>query len=86
MIGSDGLWEVVRPYDIIRMVRPYFNKGDIEGACQVLMRKAIQNWSKKIEERDDITIIVVFIGTPNNCLVKNKNNFLNKIDEIENDD
>lgn len=86
VIGSDGLWEVVRPYDIIRMVRPYFNKGDIEGACQVLMRKAIQNWSKKIEERDDITIIVVFIGTPNNCLVKNKNKFLNKIDEIENDD
>ena len=86
VVGSDGLWEVIRPYDIIRMVRPYFNKGDIEGACQVLMRKAIQNWNKTIEERDDITIIVVFIGTPNNCLVKNKLNFLNKIDEIENDD
>ena len=86
VVGSDGLWEVVRPYDIIRIVRPYFNKGDIEGACQVLMRKTIQNWSKKIEERDDITIIVIFIGTPNNYLVKNKNNFLNKIDEIENDD
>ena len=86
VVGSDGLWEVLRPYDIIRMVRPYFNKGDIEGACQVLMRKAIQNWSKTMEERDDITIIVVFIGTPNNYLVKNKNNFLNKIDEIENDD
>jgi serine/threonine protein phosphatase PrpC len=86
VVGSDGLWEEVRPYDIIRMVRPYFKKGDIEGACQVLMRKAIQNWNKKNEERDDITIIVVFIGTPNNYLVKNKNNFLNKIDEIENDD
>ena len=86
VIGSDGLWEVIRPYDISRMVRPYFNKGDIEGACQVLMRKAIQNWNKKKEERDDITIIVVFIGTPNNCLVKNKNNILKKIDEIENDD
>ena len=83
--GSDGLWDVVKPYDIIRMIRPYFNKGDIEGACQILMKKAMQQWIKNNEERDDITIIVIFIGAPNNCLVNEKNNVLNKIEETEDD-
>ena len=85
VIGSDGLWDVVKPYDIIRLVRPFFNKGDIEGACQTLMKKAVQNWQKNKEERDDITIIVVFIGTPNNFLTNEKKIFLNKIDEMDDD-
>ena len=83
VIGSDGLWDVVKPYDVIRLVRPFFNKGDIEGACQILMKKAVQLWQKNREERDDITIIVVFIGTPNNFLTNDKKNFLNKIDEMD---
>ena len=86
VIGSDGLWDVIKPYDIIRMIRPFFTKGDIEGACQVLMKKAVAQWDKNVEERDDITIIVVFIGTPNNYIIKEKHNFLDKIEEIENDD
>ena len=36
VIGSDGLWDVVRPYDVIRIVRPFFNSGNIKGACQAL--------------------------------------------------
>ena len=86
VIGSDGLWDVIKPYDIIRIVRPYFNKGDIEGACQVLMKKSVYQWEKNNEERDDITIIVVFFGTTGTCLINEKINFLNKIDEIDNDD
>ena len=85
VIGSDGLWDVVKPYDVIRLVRPFFNKGDIEGAGQILMKKAVQIWQKNKEERDDITIIVVFIGTPNNFLTNDKKNFLNKIDEMDDD-
>ena len=85
VIGSDGLWDVVKPYDVIRLVRPFFNKGDIEGAGQILMKKAVQIWQKNKEERDDITIFVVFIGTPNNFLTNDKKNFLNKIDEMDDD-
>ena len=85
VIGSDGLWDVVKPYDVIRLIRPFFNKGDIEGACQTLMKKSVQQWQKNKEERDDITIIVVFIGTPNNCLTNEKKNYLNKIDEMDDD-
>ena len=87
ILGSDGLWDAVKPYDVIRIVRPFFNKGDIDGANQALMKKAKQQWDKDKEERDDITIIVVFIGTPNNCFTSNNNKHhsLKKIDEIEND-
>ena len=84
VIGSDGLWDVIKPYDIIRMARPFFNKGDIEGVSNILMKKAVNQWKKNNEERDDITIIVVFIGTPNN-LINEKKNFLNKIEESEKD-
>ena len=86
ILGSDGLWDVVKPYDVIRIVRPYFNKGDTEGACQALMKKAKFQWVKDKEERDDITIIVIFIGTPNNCLISEKHHSLKQIDEIDNDD
>ena len=86
VIGSDGLWDVVKPYDVIRIVRPFFNNGNIEGACQALMKRASQQWKKNNEERDDITIIVVFIGTPNNYLIEGKNKKLNKIEEIEDDE
>ena len=72
VIGSDGLWDVIKPYDIIRMVRPYFNRGDIEGACQIIMKKAVKFWEKRNEERDDITIIIVFKKTPNNNIIKEK--------------
>ena len=85
VLGSDGLWDVVKPYDVIRIVRPFYNKGDIEGACQTLMKKANQQWYKDNEERDDITFIVIFIGTPNNCVVNEKHHSLKQIDEIDND-
>ena len=85
VLGSDGLWDALKPYDVNRMVRPFFNKGDIDGACQTLMKKAKQKWDKDEEERDDITIIVIFIGIPNNCILYDKQNSLKKIDEIDND-
>ena len=85
VLGSDGLWDVVKPYDVIRIVRPFFNKGDIEGACQTLMKRAKQQWDKGEDERDDITFIVIFIGTPNNCLINDKRHSLKKIEEIDND-
>ena len=77
VLGSDGLWDVIKPYDVSRTVRPYFNRGDIEGASKILMKKAEQLWKKNNEERDDITIIVIFIGKPNTILQKEKNIALN---------
>ena len=49
------------------------------------MKKAKQKWDKDKEERDDITIIVIFIGMSNNFILYDKQNSLKKIDEIDND-
>ena len=65
VLGSDGLWDMIKPYDIQRIVNPYFNKGDPEGACNALLKRANKMWEKDESERDDITIIVIFIGIPN---------------------
>ena len=81
VMGSDGLWDVIKPYDVSRMVRPYFNKRDTDGACKALLKKAEQLYKKNNEERDDITIIVIFVGKPNIPLVKDSNKYLNKIQE-----
>ena len=81
IMGSDGLWDVIKPYDVNRIVRPYFNKGDIDGACKILLKKAEAVWKKNNEERDDITIIIIFIGKPNIYLKKEKNELINEIEE-----
>ena len=65
VLGSDGLWDAIKPYDVRRIVNPYFLKDDTIGACNALLKIACKNWDKEGYERDDITIIVVFIGTPN---------------------
>ena len=85
VMASDGLWDVVRPYDVSRMVRTYFNKRDIDGACNALLKRAEQMWKKNNEERDDITILVIFIGKPNICIKKDRN-ILKKISENVNDE
>ena len=65
VLGSDGLWDVVKPYDVRRIVNPFFYRNDPKGACQALEKQASKNWEKNGYDRDDITIIVVFIGTTN---------------------
>ena len=65
ILGSDGLWDMIKPYDANRIVNPYFNRGDPDGACKALLKKATKNWEKDGSDRDDITIIVIFFGLPN---------------------
>ena len=69
VIGSDGFWDVMLPYDVSRIASPYFVRGDCEGACKMLMKRAMKYWSKGDDDRDDITIIVVFIGKPNQKMI-----------------
>ena len=66
VMGSDGLWDMIKPYDVSRIVNSFFNKGDPKGACKALLKRATKNWGKDGYDRDDITIILIFIGIPNN--------------------
>ena len=60
--GSDGLFEFMKNEDIMDIINPYFLVGDVEGACKELGKRAIEEWDKLTEERDDITFIILFIG------------------------
>ena len=60
VIASDGFWDVLLPYDVSRIVSAYFIRQDCDGACKALMNRAMKLWKKIDDERDDITIIVIF--------------------------
>lgn len=63
LIASDGIWEFMSNMDIIRIVKSYREKGDLEGACDRLMEESLIRWN--IEEEggiDDITFILVFLN------------------------
>ena len=61
ILGSDGFWDVVCYSEIINIVKPYLNSGNPEKVAKILVEKAKKAWSM-ISERDDITVIVIFIS------------------------
>ena len=61
ILGSNSFWEVMEFSEIIKIIKPYLNSGNPEKAAKILVEKAKQAWSN-INERDDITVIVVFIS------------------------
>lgn len=46
---------------MIEMIRPYYNTGNAEAACELLVKEAVNRWSKE-NIIDDITVIVVFLN------------------------
>lgn len=64
IIASDGVWEFIKNTEAVEMIIPYWNKKDIEGACDRLVNEARKRW--EINEKwliDDITCLVVFLNT-----------------------
>ncbi len=45
IIGSDGLWEFIDNKEIIRLLAPFYNAGDLEGACDFLLNEALSRWN-----------------------------------------
>ena len=61
ILGSDGFWDAIEFSEIIKIVKPYLKSGNPEIASKLLVEKAKKSWSK-ISERDDISVIVIFIS------------------------
>ena len=61
ILGSDGFWDVLELSEIINIVKPYLNSENPEKVAKILVEKAKKAWTK-ISERDDITVIVIFIS------------------------
>ena len=60
-MGSDGLWDVIKPYDVRRIVTPFFIRKDPKGACQTIIEIAEELWFNKYSYSDDSTICVIFL-------------------------
>ena len=60
IIASDGVWEFLSNDDVMGIVMPFYEKGDAEGACRALIKKATEWWNQEDIVVDDITAIAVF--------------------------
>lgn len=63
VLCSDGIWEFITNEEVMKIVNPFFLKGEPEEACKELIKKANTLWSKE-NSRDDITVVIAFIGHP----------------------
>lgn len=65
VIGSDGIFEFLPNEDVVRIVVPFYKTGDIQGACDQLVKEAKQTWLQEEEVIDDITCVIVFLNSHN---------------------
>ena len=62
VIASDGLWDRIPNDEITRMMIPFYEKRDPEGAAHRLMQESAERWQREQGMIDDITITVVFLS------------------------
>ena len=75
VLAYDGVWDYLSGDDIIDIVTPFFLRGDPGNAAKEIVSEATKMWEKDGIERDDITVIVSFIGEPNKGKVVKKETF-----------
>jgi serine/threonine protein phosphatase PrpC len=64
VIGSDGIFEFLPNEDVVRIVVPYWKEGDMQGACDALVKEAKSTWLQEEDVIDDITCVVIFLNSP----------------------
>lgn len=69
IVASDGVWEFLESEEVVEIIGFYREKGDIEGACDHLMRESLERWRIEEDENiDDITFVLVFFENSDECL------------------
>lgn len=61
VLGSDGIFDFIKNEEVVKMVVPYWIRGDVNGAWAALGKEARKRWMKEEEVIDDITCIVIFL-------------------------
>jgi len=62
IIASDGVWEFIENIDVLKLIAPYYEQNNLEGACDVLMAAALKSWQDEEETIvDDITLLIIFL-------------------------
>ncbi|KAL4445261.1 hypothetical protein ABPG74_022074 [Tetrahymena malaccensis] len=62
VLASDGVWEFIDNKEIIKMIAPYYQRNDIEGACECLLQEAHLRWTRECNVIDDISFIIIFMN------------------------
>lgn len=44
------------------MVAPYYQRSDLEGACECLLQEAYLRWTRECNVIDDITFTIIFMN------------------------
>ena len=65
IMASDGVWEFISSEESVRMVNPFWERNDPEGAVNLLVKKSVEHWRREDDVIDDITAIVVFFDIQN---------------------
>lgn len=61
IVASDGVWEFIESIDVVRIIAPFYEQNNIEGACDYILGLALQRWQEEEEVVvDDITFILIF--------------------------
>jgi serine/threonine protein phosphatase PrpC len=45
VMASDGVWEFLSNQDVIHIIQPHYERADINGACDALMKAALTQWT-----------------------------------------
>lgn len=62
VIASDGVWEFMENEDVAKIVMPFFEQKNAEGAAEAVVKESFLKWRKEEEGTvDDITCVVVFL-------------------------
>ena len=64
VVATDGVWEYVNNRDCVRIVKKFYEKNDIDGACEALLEYTNSEWKKNNQIVDDVTFIIVFFNIP----------------------
>ena len=64
VLASDGVWEFIDNNEWVRLVAPFWENNDPEGAWKKLTELSVEHWKREDEVIDDITLIVVFLNIP----------------------
>lgn len=62
VVASDGLWDRIPNDEITRMLIPFYERRDPDGAVSHLVQEAAERWQREQGMIDDITIIVIFLS------------------------
>ena len=62
VIASDGVWDFLENQDIVDKLAPFYEKNEIEQACDFLLDYAHSKWKEESPIVDDISFVMIFMG------------------------